>query len=781
MTNTMIQEAQEKHTTCSRYEWRQTILQDEMLFDDHTGVCREYFKMGGRGRRCRKKNICLVVCNSIGLALILTAVFIPIKIKDENSTATGNPLSTRNDTNTSRNAKLDFSQSTGSQTTDGASDVTPSFRDPRAGLLILGIAIMFSTCVWWIHSKSLEKTNWRSINGEIIDDMELETMTSSRPTENQSTLFLKENVYVISKKSNDTVENVAEDNTFIMKSATNFDNISSQQAPNKRLNEKEDTPIQAKTHRQASDANYQLNSTAAEEPNYTTLREDEIIPGTVDVPNASTESKTNLMIWSDVNNKPILAAANRCKETFSHLKYRVQVSVVKPLKSGDENNTQTEQNKAHQNDNNSRLDWNKVFKFLAENLPPTNYKLFFVSLYDHLPQGMDIDTRISKTECDFKSGGTTTLIFELFKSWKQILGTRAKPSLIENALSEMNYNDVRNRFQDYMREPPLLPKIVESTKPPYEYPLTLPYQRPQFNRPIPQESQVLALYDTVQTQSCLACRTKFQIQTYEENRIAYVCHNQNNQLMLGNSPSTSGQIAYNISSSFKIDDKVKGEKRRWTDTDSSESDRDGTERKYSRTKHSSVLFQPSRRKEKKKRGKHPKQSATLVPWEKVDKAFIINLMKSYLPLGSQMLTEDQYNVFMYHTVSIITAKTGECESVVTSLKKEDFDEAKELKTKRGHVSYTIDSETALLMLGQDEWDCLKLYAVHARESVLKRLKTDERKLACTEYLFISFSGQSIIEQNDEVHEMSHVTEEVSDSIADTTPDNSTSTDEMTVK
>ncbi|XP_053387051.1 uncharacterized protein LOC123542444 [Mercenaria mercenaria] len=282
---------------------------------------------------------------------------------------------------------------------------------------------------------------------------------------------------------------------------------------------------------------------------------------------------------------------------------------------------------------------------------------------------------------------------------------------------------------------------------------------------------------SIQTQTCLACRTKYQIQTHDENRIEHMCHNRNNQLMLENSPSTSGQLAHNISSSFKVDDTTKGKKRRWTDTASSEYDSDDALRKNSRTnEYSDVSFQRSGRKEKTKRYKHYKQSETLAPWEKVDKGFIISLIKRLLPLGGHMLTENEYNLFMYHTVSIITAKTGKPKRIVTSIKTDDFDAVKVLKTKQGHVSYTIDSEAALLTLGQDEWDCLKLYAEHARESVLKRLKTDESKLADMEYLFINFNGHAIIEQPCKVHEMSNVNEEASASIADTTQDNSTKTE-----
>ncbi|XP_053407143.1 uncharacterized protein LOC128559453 [Mercenaria mercenaria] len=495
-----------------------------------------------------------------------------------------------------------------------------------------------------------------------------------------------------------------------------------------------------------------------------------------------TGSRLTTQKISSINNTPLSEPRIQCKENLSDLNYNVKVSIVKPLTSADEKTSPTEQNAAQKDiDVKTRLDWDKVFRFLVQNLPAMDYKLFFISLFgeapSHLPKEMDVSAKISQIECDVKakSGGTSCLIFELFKSWKQILGTQADTTLIENALSEMQYNDIWSRFRDFMREPPLLPLKLETTKTSYEYPEKRLDQTMFFNTPMQQESHVLALHDTVQAQLCIGCRSNFRLQTHEENRIALVCHNKRNQLMIEDTPGTSGQCAYNVSESLQVNER---RKRQWADTFSSESESDGRVCKYTRTdEYSPFLFQRSNGERKETRDEQSKQKKTSVPWEIVDENFIINLIKRFLPLGCQMLTAGEYRLFMHHTISVIMQKTSESEDVVTSIQIDDFEDMKEMKTKRGHVSYSIDTEKALLTLGQEEWDCLRLYTKYARESVLKRLKMDESKLASTRYLFLEFDGHAVIEKNI-INEAISLKEDVSISMKETAQDNSAKTEQV---
>jgi hypothetical protein len=78
-------------------------------------------------------------------------------------------------------------------------------------------------------------------------------------------------------------------------------------------------------------------------------------------------------------------------------------------------------------------------------------KYFILAYGQHLlTQGKTINKTIENIEMMHK-GAATALFFDLFREWKILMGSEAKPEQIENALTQVGDNEALANFQDFMR------------------------------------------------------------------------------------------------------------------------------------------------------------------------------------------------------------------------------------------------------------------------------------------------------------------------------------------
>jgi hypothetical protein len=136
----------------------------------------------------------------------------------------------------------------------------------------------------------------------------------------------------------------------------------------------------------------------------------------------------------------------------------------------------------------------------------------------------------------------------------------------------------------------------------------------------------------------------------------------------------------------------------------------------------------------------------LVCWDKIDSEFVIDIIKRLLPTDTQELKSEEYYLFLHHTVSVIMKKAGVPERTVLLMLLEDFNDRFESKTKRGHVTCTIDTSQEAIMIGFEEVECLKLYVDHARKRVIREVKESNKDYVESEYLFIGYDGIPIVNE-----------------------------------
>ncbi|XP_060581823.1 uncharacterized protein LOC132738353 isoform X2 [Ruditapes philippinarum] len=137
----------------------------------------------------------------------------------------------------------------------------------------------------------------------------------------------------------------------------------------------------------------------------------------------------------------------------------------------------------------------------------------------------------------------------------------------------------------------------------------------------------------------------------------------------------------------------------------------------------------------------------LVCWENIGSEFVIDIIKRLLPTDTQELKSEEYYLFLHHTVSVIMKKAGVPERTVLLMLLEDFNDRFERKTKRGHVTCTIDTSQEAIMIGFEEVECLKLYVDHARKRVIRELKESNKDYVESEYLFIGYDGKPIVNES----------------------------------
>ena len=129
-----------------------------------------------------------------------------------------------------------------------------------------------------------------------------------------------------------------------------------------------------------------------------------------------------------------------------------------------------------------------------------------------------------------------------------------------------------------------------------------------------------------------------------------------------------------------------------------------------------------------------------------DRMFVIKLIKSILPIETQVLNSKTYYLFLRHTVNIILKKTKIQETIVLSILLDDFKECYMHKTKRGHRTWIIDANQSAVVIGKEEAECLELYVDYAREKLVCQLRKNNDAYVDTKYLFIDYSGIPLVEK-----------------------------------
>ncbi|XP_053387455.1 uncharacterized protein LOC128551097 isoform X2 [Mercenaria mercenaria] len=408
------------------------------------------------------------------------------------------------------------------------------------------------------------------------------------------------------------------------------------------------------------------------------------------------------------------------------------------------------------------LDWNKVFNFLVYTINPATWKLFFVDLFGYgqhlLRKGMRINSIIDRVELSNK-GATVALFFALFEEWLKLMGPEASPKQIENALEERGDNDALERFKDFMRSPPLMPKESEQSRVEHHFQENLHLAYPnldmlKFNPKLSGQSplmQVMALHNVIHTQSCNdVCGSLSQSQNATRTVIKGLPASQSNQEFIENVSMALSKVPNGGTGKCpsEISNGSRGKRQRedfYFPFTSDDEDVPCKCRKYDSNALSVVKRIGSKRKGIYRRSAY--SCKELVQWEKIGDDFIIELIKRLLPSESQVLKSEEYCLFLYHTVTTIIKKTGVSEKVVLSVLLEDFTELHEYKTKRGHITYIIDTSACVLTLDCEECEVLKLYADYARPRVIRRLVEENSEYVKSKYLFIDYDGNPVAEKS----------------------------------
>lgn len=164
-------------------------------------------------------------------------------------------------------------------------------------------------------------------------------------------------------------------------------------------------------------------------------------------------------------------------------------------------------------------------------------------------------------------------------------------------------------------------------------------------------------------------------------------------------------------------------------------------RKLRKTNISSV----QRKRTRKQRGQH-KETATAIELRDV-KESMISLTKQLLPLSPILLQAKQYDVFLEHTIDCITKQTGKSRQLVLSISHDAYCKIDKFKTSRNDTFYFIYAGSCCLVIGNSEFENLRLYTDFARRNLVREIM--ERfgdKYKEPEALFLSYDGKALLKK-----------------------------------
>ncbi|XP_053395320.1 uncharacterized protein LOC123523995 isoform X2 [Mercenaria mercenaria] len=391
------------------------------------------------------------------------------------------------------------------------------------------------------------------------------------------------------------------------------------------------------------------------------------------------------------------------EECYSHSPETIVA--VKPLKAADDilkPNDQSKQiiknhelDKLHEEGNKNgsldiehiqkSLDWDKTIRFLVQRIPPHEWKLFFNCLFGYakhlIPYWMSIDNKISQIETDVKcrSGGVSTLMFELFKYWKEVMGTEINTDYIFRALADMSYNSIAGEFREFLRYPPCNPVCSELSE---ELRLATTYPTGHRMTGYGQRRlDVFALHNKTETLKMSDKSSGLQVSRRELNEVALQIATNNISHNVPNFPEFPGTSGCNT---FGEHTHNKSKKRTLNTNEMSDSDTEYVSCK--RPKLSNIEPNPNERIVLKNTRK------SLIQWNKVDKeSLIIDMIKRLLGIDQQ-LNYVQYDIFVKYVLTLIIEKTNTSETVILSIQYFDYEHVLEIKGRYKHVSYILDTK-----------------------------------------------------------------------------------------
>ncbi|XP_060601047.1 uncharacterized protein LOC132754437, partial [Ruditapes philippinarum] len=314
------------------------------------------------------------------------------------------------------------------------------------------------------------------------------------------------------------------------------------------------------------------------------------------------------------------------------------------------------------------------------------------------------------------------------------MGSEAKPSQIETALEARMDNLALSKFRQFMRTPPLKPErtdlsgadnyLMANLKPPIynididSFPNNVSFKNPHI--------QVMALHQETQNLSNVYEKSPFVRSTNQE-LIVRKCRN----LIVS---FTTDNLALSGEKKLHI---YTHKHKCFNGSSSSEDDEDEKPRCKYRKQHTNSVHTCKGKRRNPNSANHCREK---VQWEKIDNEFVVDIIKRVLSTGVQELKFEEYYLFLHHTVSVIMKKAGVPERTVLAIMLDDFNDRFERKTKRGHVTCTIDtSQEEEIMIGFEEVECLQLYVDHASQTSVRKLKKRTGTTLNAEYVFIGYN------------------------------------------
>jgi hypothetical protein len=129
------------------------------------------------------------------------------------------------------------------------------------------------------------------------------------------------------------------------------------------------------------------------------------------------------------------------------------------------------------------------------------------------------------------------------------------------------------------------------------------------------------------------------------------------------------------------------------------------------------------------------------------KQSMISLMKQFLPLSIIPLEAKQYSVFLEYTIDSVTKQTGESSNTVLSLSYSAYRDTETFETNRKDSFYYIYVKDRCLMLRDEEFENLCLYAEFARRNLVREItKQNGGKYREPEALFLSYEGKPFLKK-----------------------------------
>ncbi|XP_060557788.1 uncharacterized protein LOC132718176 [Ruditapes philippinarum] len=361
----------------------------------------------------------------------------------------------------------------------------------------------------------------------------------------------------------------------------------------------------------------------------------------------------------------------------------------------------------------SCLDWNKVFRFLANQLDAAKCLLFFNTLYGNTRYTAELNSsaRYKQVENDTKLRlgicDTITLLVEQFKAWKEYAGRNAKHTVISKSLQELDLNDTLHKFESFMCNPPMLLQKRQVTSHIKDDDFCISDQNHDvMSFPMPQVHLKRTFYAMEQS-SCCQERRKVPDGVPDNVVMPKWCYQESIHQR-----ETFPTTKYNTENPLEPDhEEANGlcrEKKNDPHNESGESN----------------LFTPSQ--------PHLTMSSFWL------------LIRTFVLKSKEYLCQDMYQILLCDTISKVMTETVKKEEVILSLTYQDFLDAEKIKTKKETIAVMYSNEIRLV-LGEAVFSDLSFYAEYARRQVIGRLGGNINK-ADKDYLFLNYNGNRMYSQ-----------------------------------